>query len=188
MNLIQQGFGVGVVLAVIAIGQCGRSWAEMGDFSETRSAVAATGLTNSTAGDASPLAATEELKWFDTLESGWKAARDTGRPMVIFITSDHCQYCDVMKKNTLCEPSVRDRLLKRFIPIRLRPDSNAQVLSRVEVTAYPTTLVAHPRGKVLAHRIGYQPVEQFHEFLSEAAPTETPTTATIDPMSAGVVR
>ncbi|MCM2374047.1 thioredoxin family protein [Aporhodopirellula aestuarii] len=116
--------------------------------------------------------ASHELKWHDNLESGWKEAKATGRPMVIFITSDQCIYCDAMKRDTLSDASVRQRLLSRFVPIRLRPDANNKVLSRISIPAYPTTLVAHPRGKVMVHRIGYQPVEKFHEMLSEVAPVD----------------
>lgn len=136
----------------------------------------------------SSFASATEPKWYDTLELGWNAARDTGRPMLILITSEHCPYCDVMKEVTLSDPTVRDRLLRRFIPIRLRPSSNARVLSRVEVTAFPTTLLAHPRGKVVAHRIGFQPVDQFHQFLNEAAPAPTQTTAAERSTSVGAIR
>ncbi|WP_283435360.1 thioredoxin family protein [Neorhodopirellula lusitana] len=128
-------------------------------------------------------AATAEPIWYETLESGWAESKKSGRPMVIFITSEQCTYCDAMKRNTLCDPSVRKRLLGRFIPIRLRPDANNRVLSRVEVTAFPTTLVAESQGKVVAHRVGYQPVEKFHELLSEVAVAG----ATV-PDVAGVIR
>lgn len=113
--------------------------------------------------------------WHIELETGWEASKATGLPMLIFITSEQCAYCDAMKENTLCDPTVRERLFRRFIPIRLRPDANNRVLSRIKVTTFPTTLVAHPRGKVLAHRIGYQPVESFHELLSEVASLNTPS-------------
>lgn len=187
----RQVIGFGVVLTVVmGLGQIGRCRAEMPDFSSSTPSVMATRIASATPVDGqNRVVAEPQIQWFDSLESGWKAARETGRPMVIFITSEHCAYCDAMKKNTLCESSVRDRLLERFIPIRLRPDSNAQVLSRVEVTAFPTTLVALPRGKVVAHRIGYQPVDQFHQFLSEVATAEMPTTVTdASAASVGAIR
>lgn len=110
---------------------------------------------------------TNEPRWHEELEAGWEASKETGLPMLIFITSEQCTFCDAMKENTLCDPTVRERLFRRFIPIRLRPDANNRVLSRIKVTTFPTILVAHPRGKVLAHRTGYQPVDRFHELLSE---------------------
>lgn len=121
-------------------------------------------LASATAAGSGPV---NEPRWHEELESGWQASKETGRPMVIFITSKQCTFCDAMKENTLCDPTVRERLFRRFVPIQLRPDANNRVLSRIKVTTFPTILVAHPRGKVLAHRIGYQPVDRFHELLSE---------------------
>ncbi len=153
-------FGLGI------IGQSQLAQAEMPDRATQAASTAGSALTSSQS------ASDDELTWHDNLESGWAEAKRTGRPMVIFITSEECVYCDAMKRDTLCDESVRKRLIARFVPIRLRPGTNNQVLSRVQVTAYPTTLLAHPRGKVITHRVGYQPVAKFHEMLSEIAPAD----------------
>lgn len=117
---------------------------------------------------ATELVSTSTPVWHNNFESGWAAAKDSGRPMIIFITSEHCRFCDAMKQNTLCDASIRSRLAEGFVPIILRPDKNAKVLARIPVTTYPTTLLAHPRGKVIAHRVGYQPPDRFHELLGMA--------------------
>lgn len=118
------------------------------------------------------IAGAESLKWHETLDSGWQESKRTGRPMLIFITSESCTYCDAMKKTTLCNDSVRKKLIDRFVPIQLKPDANGGVLSRVKIPAYPTTLVARPHGKVIAHRIGYQPPKEFCDLLNNVAMAE----------------
>lgn len=199
----QQSFNLGgqgmflldrTVLAIVFLcaiqASSGRDFvsAEMPDFG-SQDSTALTASISDTQLETNVLPTVEaELTWFDNFEAGWDAAKQTGRPMVIFITSEECTYCDAMKKNTLCEPSVRNRLLTRFIPIRLRPDANNRVLSRVKVTAFPTTLVAHPRGKVLAHRVGYQPVDQFHDLLSVVTSSEMPTTNLNEQAPQGAIR
>ncbi|WDQ14801.1 thioredoxin family protein [Rhodopirellula sp. P2] len=110
----------------------------------------------------------ETPQWHDNFESGWAAARRSGRPMLIFITSEHCRFCDAMKQNTLSDAGIQSRLANGFVPIILRPDTNPEILSRIPVTTYPTTLLAIPRGKVIAHRVGYQPPDRFHELLGLA--------------------
>ncbi|MEP4684908.1 MAG: thioredoxin fold domain-containing protein, partial [Rhodopirellula bahusiensis] len=85
--------------------------------------------------------------------------------MLIFITSEHCRFCDAMKQNTLCDASIRSRLANGFVPIILRTDTNPEILARIPVQTYPTTLLAVPRGKVIAHRVGYQPPDRLHELL-----------------------
>jgi len=128
------------------------------------------------------VASNGQLEWFEDLETGWREAKRSGRPMLIFITSGSCQFCDAMKQRTLDDSAVRRRLAKGFVPIRLRPDRNAAVLSRITVKAFPTTLLAMPAGKVIGHRVGYQPPAQLHALLSEAEVAKIPVstaTATI---------
>lgn len=110
----------------------------------------------------------ETPQWHDSFEAGWAAARQSGRPMLIFITSQDCRFCDAMKRDTLCDAGIQARLANGFVPIILRPDTNPEILARIPVTTYPTTLLAIPRGKVIAHRVGYQPPDRFHELLGLA--------------------
>ncbi len=110
-----------------------------------------------------------EISWHDSLESGWQVSKATGRPMVIFITSDRCTYCDAMKMSTWCESSIRDRVGNGFVAIRLKQGRNEKSLSRVEVDVYPTTLIGSPEGKVVAKRLGFQPPGSLHQLLSEAS-------------------
>lgn len=84
-----------------------------------------------------------------------------------------------MKQRTLDSSAVRRRLAKEVVPIRLRTDRNATVLSRIRVKTYPTTLLALPVGKVISHRIGYQPPAELHALLSEAEVDKIPVVAAL---------
>ncbi|MCR9209885.1 MAG: thioredoxin family protein [bacterium] len=121
-----------------------------------------------TRSSATELVSADTPMWHNDFESGWAAARRSGRPMLIFITSEDCRFCDAMKQNTLCDASIRSRLANGFVPIILRPDTNPNILARIPVTTYPTTLLAVPRGTVIAHRVGYQPPDRLHELLGLA--------------------
>ncbi len=106
--------------------------------------------------------------WHETLESGWQESRRRDLPMVIYITSENCKYCDAMKRDTWCEETVRHRLARGFVAIRLTPSRNSVTLSRIDVQTYPTTLLGIPEGKIIGHRTGYQPPAALHGLLSEA--------------------
>lgn len=112
-----------------------------------------------------PTSQAGSVVWYEDLDSGWQAARASQRPMVIFITSQHCRYCDAMKRDTLRDGSVLKRIKDGFIAIRLSPDRNGKTLGRIDVPAYPTTLIGHPDGKIIAHKIGYQPPIEMHRLL-----------------------
>ena len=108
------------------------------------------------------------VNWHTDLQSGWREAKSRNVPMVIFITTDSCIYCDAMKRDTWCNDSVANRLSKGFVAIHLNKHKNQQTLGRIEVTTYPTTILGTPNGKVIGHRLGYQPPTELHAFLGEA--------------------
>lgn len=105
------------------------------------------------------------MGWRDSLAEGWKDAKSTGLPMVIFITSENCIYCKAMEKKTWCSEQVREQIGGRFIPVRLIAGRNVKSLSKVSVDVYPTTLLATPEGDVVAHRKGFQPPERIRALL-----------------------
>lgn len=109
--------------------------------------------------------------WHDDFASGWKAARKTGRPMVIFITSQRCHYCDAMKRETWCNGTVLEKMKEKFVAIRLTPDRNSKTLERIDVPAFPTTLIGHPDGHIISHRVGFQPPVEMQRFLETASQT-----------------
>ncbi len=105
--------------------------------------------------------------WHENFDSGWQEARRRGIPMVIYITSDRCQYCEAMKRDTWCDQSVLARLAKDFVAIRLSPRDHSHILNRIDVPAYPMTLIGIPEGKIVDHRVGYQPPQRMHELLNK---------------------
>ncbi len=117
------------------------------------------------------------VKWHTDLRSGWRDSKRLGIPMVIFITMDNCTYCDAMKQTTWNSYAVQRRMAGKFVAIRLNPLRNRETLSRINIPAYPTTLLGTPNGKVIGHRIGYQPPAQLQMFLNEAPTVDMPNNA-----------
>ena len=128
------------------------------------------GSLNSAAPEGAAATATDAVVWHEDFSVGWAESRRSGRPMLIFITSDHCRYCDAMKQQTFRDQNVLGRLKNRFVAIRLSPIRNAQVLKRIHVPAYPMTLIGVPEGKILDHRVGFQPAADFLRLLDRAGP------------------
>ncbi|MGI9473007.1 MAG: thioredoxin family protein [Rubripirellula sp.] len=120
----------------------------------------------------SPNPAGPTISWHDTLEAGWRESRRRNVPMVIFITSERCHYCDLMKRDTWRDESVSSRLKRDFVAISLSPSRNSETLNRIDVTTYPTTLIGVPQGRIIGHRLGYQPPSAVHGFLSETLVTK----------------
>lgn len=106
-----------------------------------------------------------QVVWHEDFDEGWRTARKSGLPMVIFITSKRCHFCDAMKRSTWCDGAVLKNVKERFVAIRLTPDRNAETLKRINVSTFPTTLIGHPEGKIVGHRLGFQPPAAMQQFL-----------------------
>jgi protein disulfide-isomerase len=106
--------------------------------------------------------------WREDLSTGWQESKQRNVPMVVYITCDPCVYCDAMSEQTWCDRSIVGKLRGGFVPIRLDRDRDSKLLSRIRIPAYPLTLVASPNGKVLSHRVGFQPPDAIQNMLNEA--------------------
>ncbi|MFK8112588.1 MAG: thioredoxin family protein [Rubripirellula sp.] len=107
--------------------------------------------------------------WHESLQSGWEESRRRDVPMVIYITSDNCQYCDAMKRDTWCDQSIRQRLANGFVAIRLTAGRNSETINRINLKMFPATLIGVPQGKIVDHRFGYQPPSEIHGILKRNA-------------------
>lgn len=116
-----------------------------------------------TSSSARPLA--PRVTWHRDLNSGWAEAIRRKVPMVIYITTERCRYCDAMKRDTWCNELVQSDLAGDFVAIELSPQANASTLGRIDVKTYPTTLIGVPEGKIVEHRTGYQPAAEMRSLL-----------------------
>ncbi|MGB7328387.1 MAG: thioredoxin family protein [Rubripirellula sp.] len=114
-----------------------------------------------------PSAARPLISWHRSLETGWEESRRRNVPMVIYITTERCTYCDAMKRDTWCDQTVQQDLANGFVAIALSQQENSATLDRIKVTTYPTTLIGVPQGKIVAHRTGYQPAVAMKSLLRD---------------------
>lgn len=149
MNRIMVVLGLGSLLFAISVAP--NVGAEMPGFVST-----------------SELPTTNTVVWHSSLKSGWDEARRRDVPMVIYITSDNCQYCEAMKRDTWCDFGIGQRLSKDFVAIRLNPKENASTINRIKLKMFPATLIGLPQGKIIDHRYGYQPSGEIHQVLTNA--------------------
>ena len=109
-----------------------------------------------------------KVYWHTNLSSGWAEAKKRNLPMVIFITSERCTYCDAMKRNSWCNDQIQRSVSSQFVAIELKPGRNDATLSKIDVPAFPTTLVGIPDGKIISHAVGYQPPTELQSLLNRA--------------------
>jgi len=95
--------------------------------------------------------------WSTSVENTTHVARQTGRPLLVYVTTTHCGYCRKMASESWADPRVDSLVRSRFVPLQLDAEHHANLLQRLGVRAFPTTLVFSPTGANVAKFEGYLP-------------------------------
>ena len=98
---------------------------------------------------------TDAIEWHQSIEEAKKIARDTGRPMLIFVTMQNCRYCTEMKQTTLVDPEMIKDTNASYVATYLDESQNRELVRSLGIRSFPTTLLATPDGRVREMVRGY---------------------------------
>jgi protein disulfide-isomerase len=116
---------------------------------------------------------TEAPVWRQDTYAAWKASQESGRPLVLFITSDNCPYCHLMDRNTFGDQNVLARLRKSFVAARIEATRHPELTTRLQIQAYPTTLVVDKTNRIVDAMPGYIEPREFERRLAQWVTDET---------------
>jgi len=105
-----------------------------------------------------------KIKWYN-YEQG--LARSEAEKKMIFLTfyADWCAYCKVMDKKTFSDNSIISSLNNNFVPIIVNSDKERKIAKAFRVRGLPDSWFISNTGKIIGHRPGYIPPEQFIKIL-----------------------
>lgn len=112
------------------------------------------------------------IRWIENPNQALAIARNAQRPIVAYVTSDHCGYCRKMERQSWTDAGVAQRVMTGFVPLKLDSKRNSREVKALHVRAYPTTILLSPEGKVLGGVAGFMSPEKLTELLVAARPTE----------------
>jgi protein disulfide-isomerase len=106
--------------------------------------------------------------WSQDVDAAWAEAKKSGHPLVLFITTDRCFFCDKMSKETCKNPAVMKELADGFVPVMVHTRTNLELVRRLGVQAFPTTVIVSKDAKIIAAMPGFLNVTQMRESLRVA--------------------
>jgi protein disulfide-isomerase len=106
--------------------------------------------------------------WYQDVDAAWAKAKESSRPLVLFITTDGCFACDKMSKETCKNETVVKELSEGFVPVVVHTRKNMELVRRLGVQAFPTTVIISKDAKIIAAMPGYLNVAQMRETLRVA--------------------
>lgn len=106
-----------------------------------------------------------DLTWLTDWNEATRYARATRRPMIIDIYQDNCSGCVRLDKETLSDPTVREEIADRFVPLRLHLFRDRAIAREWQIFWTPTVLFADRSGKIRYTSVNYLPVPEFLDVL-----------------------
>ena len=112
-------------------------------------------------------------------DEGLKRSKSENKIMVIDFYTDWCHWCKVMDEKTFNEANVKEKLLERFVTVRINAEdadatatyrgttyNNVELTRAFGVTGYPSLAFLEADGDIITVIPGFQPPEMFIHILN----------------------
>lgn len=115
-----------------------------------------------------PLTGVSNIAWHAQYDVAYREMQALNRPMLVFIKSNACLYCQRMESQTYNHPEVIQTINGKFVPTVVNSATNPVLAKKFGVTVYPTTVIIASNGTIIDAIPGYLPAEQFQARLRTA--------------------
>lgn len=103
--------------------------------------------------------------WLRDVDQAMEQAQTRQQPVLLFISMDRCSYCQKMIQTTFADAGVRQTLGDGFIPAAMKAAERPDLIRRLKIRSFPTTLIVQPNGQIVDQMTGYQDVATFQKHL-----------------------
>jgi len=125
----------------------------------------------------STVCAQETIKWRTDYNAARKESEAKNLPVLIDFVRPNCPPCAKMEQYTFTDARVLKTLNEKFIPLKINGVEDAQLASRLNISLYPTLVLAGPDGRITQTLIGYQEADALNDHLQRLVASLTPTDA-----------
>jgi len=116
--------------------------------------------------------------WQSDANQAWRSAQEAQRPLLLYITTENCVYCRKMERDSWSNQAVAEDVRREFVAANVNAAKNMELVRKLQVRAYPTTVIISPSKGVVDHITGYVPPRELHIRLAAAAHRAESTPAT----------
>lgn len=122
----------------------------------------------------------EQPLWLESAGQAAELAMASGKPILVYVRSENCHYCDLLQKKTWQDPKVRALIEREMIPLKLTLEENREAVEAMKVRGYPSTLLFSANREYLARIDGFVTPQ---EFTARIAKVHAPESARLsDPV------
>ena len=106
-----------------------------------------------------------KIRWTESVPAAMKQQKETGRPLLIYVTADYCVYCRKMERETWSDPKVARRIQDGFVALKVDAEKHEELVKRLGVEGLPATLVFDREGQLIQTLSGYSQPSAVVELL-----------------------
>lgn len=107
-----------------------------------------------------------EIRWQHSPQSTLQSARESGKPILVFVTTDWCHYCKKMKRETWIDSNVDAAVSQNFETLILDGDRDKRVVQKLGLRGFPATLLYDAEGHFVEQRPGFMTPRQTLQWLA----------------------
>lgn len=107
------------------------------------------------------IANAQAFPWRTDYEKAKKESQTSGKPLMLYFTTEWCGWCKVMEKETFTDQKVIEQA-KRYIPVVLDAEKEGVELAKKhKIDSYPIFVFVKPDDSVMGEVVGYRNASDF---------------------------
>ena len=106
--------------------------------------------------------------WHRDCNSAFAESQAQGRPILFFVTMDHCYYCEKMCQETYSDNLLVQDIERDYILASIDPERCPKLVRKLNVRVFPTTVIVGPDETVIDSMTGFVRPDQLRSRLNAA--------------------
>lgn len=112
-------------------------------------------------------AAATGIEWHGYTNDISQVAKQSSMPVMLFVMSDTCHWCQKMSSSTLNDPRIIKLINEHFYPMILHANKDQAAFMQLGLQGVPVILIYNNSGKVVKMIPGYNSPDQLMSQLTE---------------------
>jgi uncharacterized protein YyaL (SSP411 family) len=106
--------------------------------------------------------------WHRDCTSAFEESQAQGRPILFFVTMDHCFYCEKMCRETYSDNRLLEDIERDYVLASIDRNRCPKLVRKLNVRAFPTTVIVGPDDTVIDSMTGFVGPDQLRSRLKSA--------------------
>lgn len=111
----------------------------------------------------------KEIAWIEDHDQGLEAAKSRGKPVVLVLYADWCNYCKRFFDETLVDPRIK-AVGDSYAWVRVNSDKDKRIHQLYEQNGFPLIVLIDGRGETVKKIDGYRDAAAFRRELAALGP------------------